>query len=85
MFLQIKIKLVGKRLDLVSETNIVKEIENFCPMWAILSTDIPLRIIKKNANTFGSSLCELFHNCINNDIFPNKLKRVNIMPVFKTG
>lgn len=85
MFLQIKIKLVGKRLDLVSETNIVKEIKNFSPMWAILSTDIPLRIIKKNAHTFGSFLCELFHNCINNGIFPNKLKRVNIMPVFKTG
>ena len=50
---------------------------------AVQSTDIPLEIIKENADIFGSYLCELFNDCIDKGIFPNILKHAN-MSVFKS-
>lgn len=51
---------------------------------AVQNTDIPLKIIKENANIFGSYLCEPFNECIEG-IFPDIPKYVYITIVFKKG
>ena len=47
---------------------------------AFHSTDIPLKIIRWNADILGSYLCELFNDCIKKYIFP-----ANTTPNFKKG
>ena len=59
-------------------TDIVKEIKkttNKAPQ----STDIPLTIIKKNANIFGGYLCEHFDYFIKKGAFPDILKHAMLL------
>ena len=48
--------------------------------------DIPLKILKQNADIFGSYICHVFNVCVdNNGTFSSVLKHPNITPVFKMG
>ena len=48
--------------------------------------DIPLKILKQNADIFGSYICHIFNVCVdNNGTFSSVLKHPNITPVFKMG
>ena len=56
----IKSKVSGKRLNKrVSKKDIVKEIKKLSSKKAVQNTDIPLKIIKENANACESHPCKL--------------------------
>ena len=50
---------------------------------AIQESDIPFKIIK--ANFFAEAICFYFNKSLQNVKFPNCLKLVNIIPLFKKG
>ena len=52
---------------------------------AIQNTDIPVKILKQNADIFGSYICHFFHICVDKGTFPSVLKHADITPVFKKG
>ena len=45
--------------------------------------DIPVRIIKENKFIFSKILSEMFNFYIDNNTFPNRLKKADIKPVYK--
>ena len=49
------------------------------------STDIPVKILKHNADIFGGYICHFFNVCINKGTFLSVLKHANIISVFKKG
>ena len=67
----------------VSEKDTVKEIKILSTKKTVESTDILLKIKQENTDIFGSYLCEHFNDCINKGIFPDVLKHLNTMHVFK--
>lgn len=60
-----------------------KKIRKLSTEKALQSTNIQLKMIKDNADIFGSYFCEFFNDCITKDIFPHILKHAKIMLVFK--
>ena len=48
-------------------------------------TDIPSKIIKENADIFGSTLHSSFNTSVTNLEFPSVLKQDSITPVLKKG
>ena len=62
----------------------LKIIENIGSKKATQQADIPVRIIKENKFTFSKVLFEIFFNFyIDNNTFPNGLKKADIKPVYK--
>ena len=62
----------------------LKIIENIGSKKATQRADIPVRIIKENKFTFSKVLSEIFFNFyIDNNTFPNGLKKADIKPVYK--
>ena len=49
------------------------------------STDIPIRVLKENADIFATYICGFFNESIKKSAFPSILKNANITPVFKKG
>ena len=47
------------------------------------STDIPIRVLKENADIFADYICGFFNEFIKKSTFPSILKNANITPVFK--
>ena len=45
--------------------------------------DVPVRIIKESKFTFSKILSEMFNFYIDNNTFPNGLKKADIKPVYK--
>ena len=52
---------------------------------ACQDTDIPPKIIKKNADIFADILLARFNDSVEKSNFPPSLKKANITPVFKKG
>ena len=49
---------------------------------AIQNTDIPVKILKENADIFGSYICHNFNVFVDKDMFASVLKHANITPIF---
>ena len=84
----LKIKEKFKKHDLfsfyhVNPDKMLKIIENIDSKKATQQGDIPVRIIKENKFTFSKVLSEIFNFYIDNNTFPNGLKKADIKPVYK--
>ena len=77
----------GTRFDFcrVSVQDVLKEIKKLSTRKATQSTDIPVKILKENADIFGSYICDFFIDCVDRGDFPSILKLAKITPVFKKG
>ena len=69
----------------VSVGDICKELRRLNPRKAAQNTDIPIKILKENADIFSSYICDFFNETIRSGKFPSILKKANITPVFKKG
>ena len=84
----LKIKEKVKRHDLfsfyrVNPDKMLKILQNIDSKKATQQCDIPVRIIKENKFMFSKILSEMFHFYIDNNTFPNGLKKTDIKPVYK--
>ena len=55
------------------------------PRKSTQSTDIPIKLLKENADIFASYLCDFFNQSIDSSEFPSILKNANITLVLKKG
>ena len=67
----------------VSVEEVYKEIRKLSPRKSAQSTDIPIRVLKENADIFADYICGFFNESIKKSTFPSILKNANITPVFK--
>ena len=67
----------------VSVDEVYKEIRKWSPRKSVQSTDIPIRVLKENADIFADYICRFFSESINKSAIPSILKNTNITPVFK--
>ena len=67
----------------VNPDKMLKIIENIDSKKATQHGDIPVRIIKENKFIFSKVLSEIFNFYIDNNTFPNGLKKADIIPVYK--
>ena len=83
----LKIKEKFKKHDLsfyhVNPDKMLKIIENIDSKKATQHGDIPVRIIKENKFIFSKVLSEIFNFYIDNNTFPNGLKKADIKLVYK--
>ena len=84
----LKIKEQLKKDDLfsfyhINPNKMLKIIENIDSKKATQHGDIPVRIIKENKFIFSKVLSEIFNFYIDNNTFPNGLKKADINPVYK--
>jgi len=47
--------------------------------------DLPVRLVKLSKNIACTYLADMFNNCVQNGIFPDKLKHAKFIPIFKSG
>ena len=57
----------------VSVDDVLKEINKLGNRKAIQNTDIPVKILKQNADIFGSYICHFFNVCVDKGTFPSVL------------
>ena len=69
----------------VSVDDVLKEINKLGNRKAIQNTDIPVKILKQNADIFGSYICHFLNVCVDKGTFPSVLKHADNTPVFKKG
>ena len=69
----------------VEKVDILKEIKTLQSNKATQNTDIPTKLIKGNADIFAEFVFISLHKCIEQSVFPWKLKLANIRPVHKTN
>ena len=84
----LKIKEKFKKHDLfsfyhVNPDKMLKIIENIDSKKATKQRDIPVRIMKENKFTFSKVLSEIFNFYIDNNTFPNGLKKADIKSLYK--
>ena len=65
----------------VNNEKIAKEIRRLNKNKASQKSDIPIRIIKENADIFAEFLCETVNSAIKSSNFPNSLKLADITPL----
>ena len=69
----------------VNNEKIAKEIRRLNKNKASQKSDIPIRIMKENANIFAEFLCETVNSAIKSSNFHNGLKLADITPLHKKG
>ena len=69
----------------VSVQEVYKEIRKLSTRKSVQSTDIPIRVLKENADIFADYICGFFNDSIKKSTFPSILKNANITPDFKKG
>ena len=69
----------------VSVEEVYKEKRKLSTQKFVQSTDIPIRVLKENADIFADYICGFFNESIKKSTFPSILKNANITPVFKKG
>ena len=69
----------------MSVQDVAEEIKKLSTRKDTQSTDIPVKILKENADFFGSYTCDFFNDCVERGGFPSILKLTSITPVFKEG
>ena len=65
--------------------DVLKKINKLGKRKAIQNTDIPVKILKENAEIFGSYICHFFNVFVDKSMFASVLKHANITPIFKKG
>ena len=48
-------------------------------------SDIPAKVIKSIFYNLSEILCFIFNNCIEQGIYPDKMKQARVIPIFKLG
>ena len=66
----------------ISVGNVLKEINKLRNRQTIQNTDIPVKILKQNADSFGSYICHFLNVCVDKSTFPSVLKHSS-KPVIK--
>ena len=46
---------------------------------------MPIKFLKENSDILSGKLKDIFNNCLDEGIFPNRLKLADISPIFKAG
>ena len=69
----------------ISENEVLKIIKNLNLRKTCQGSDIPTKIIKLNLDLLSSFICQSFNYCIRIGKFPNELKHVGFIPVYKKG
>ena len=67
----------------VSVDDVLKKISKSGNRKAIQNTDIPVKIVKQNADIFEGYICNFFNVCVDKSRFPSALKHAKFTPVFK--
>ena len=67
----------------VEKVDILKDIKMLQLNKATQNADIPTKLIKDNEDIFAEFVFISFNKCIEQSVFPSKLKLVNITPVHK--
>ena len=66
-----------------TESEVRKEILNLSSKKATKNGDIPAKILKKIVDIYIKEITFIINDCIENGIFPDNLKLVNVSPIFK--
>ena len=72
-------------LSKINVNDVLKEINKLGNRKAIQPTDIFVKILKQNANIFGSYICQFFNVCVDKGTFPSVLKHANITNILEKG
>ena len=67
------------------KNTVLKEIKRLSSKKAIHETDIPVKILKENADFFAEHICRQFSEAICSSKFPATFKFANVTPVLKKG
>ena len=67
----------------VSVEEVYKEIRKLSPCKSAQSADIPIGVLKENADIFADYICGFFNESIKKSTFLSNLKIENMTPVFK--
>ena len=67
----------------VSVEEVYKDIRKLRPRKSDQSTDIPIRVFKKNAAIFADYICGFFNEYVKQSTFPLILKNENVTLTFK--
>ena len=66
----------------VTESEVRKEILNLSSKKATKNGDIPSKILKKSVDIYIKEIAFIINKCIENRIFPDDLKLVDVSPIF---
>ena len=66
-----------------NKKTVLKIIRSLSNNKASQETDLPVRVVKENAEYFAEIICSQFNESINSSKFPLSFKLANITPVFK--
>ena len=69
----------------VDTNTVLKEIRRLSAKKAVQDTDIPVKVLKENAEFFAEQICRQFNEAICSSKFPATFKFANVTPVFKQG
>ena len=67
----------------INKNTVLKEIRGLSTTKASQDTDLPVKILKKNADCFAEFICIQFNDSVNSSKFPSSFKCANITPIFK--
>ena len=68
----------------IDKKTVLKIIRSLSNNKASQETELPVRVVKQNAEYFAEIICSQFNESINSSKFPLSVKLVNITPVFKS-
>ena len=69
----------------MDKNTVLKEIKKLNSNKAVQDTDIPVKILKENAEFFAEYIYLHFNEAIESPKFPDFFKLANITPAFKQG
>ena len=69
----------------VEKNTVVEKIRRMSSKKAVQETNIPVKILKENADFFAEHICRQFNEAICSSKFPATFKFANVTPAFKKG
>ena len=67
----------------IDKNTVLKEIRGLSTTKASQDNDLPVKILKENADYFAEFICIQFNDSVNSSKFPSSFKCANITPIFK--
>ena len=67
----------------IVKNTVLKEIRGLSTTKASQDNDLPVKILKENADYFAEFICIQFNDSVNSSKFPSSFKCANITPIFK--
>ena len=67
----------------IDKNTVLKEIRGLSTTKASQDNDLPVKILKENADYFAEFICIQFNDSVNSSKFPSSFKCANISPIFK--